>query len=99
MSDTRGDHDQRDGPGSRDDASRAANDAAGEPGGCDKQECARKGKEQLGRILVRGPGRSLVREFRGIRIGRELTISLTPDATAAVPETVLSGVEVLAEGW
>ena len=46
-----------------------------------------------------GPGRAVVREFKGVRVGRELTVTLTPDADAAVPVPVLSGVEVLAEGW
>jgi hypothetical protein len=41
----------------------------------------------------------LVREFQGVEVGRELTVTLTPDAGASVPVTVLSGVEVLAEGW
>jgi outer membrane protein assembly factor BamB len=46
-----------------------------------------------------GPGRGLVKEFNHVLIDRELTVTLTPDETAPVPETVLCGVEVLAEGW
>jgi hypothetical protein len=46
-----------------------------------------------------GPGRGLVKEFPHIRADRELTLTLTPDKTAAVAGTVLCGVEVLAEGW
>lgn len=46
-----------------------------------------------------GPGRGLVKEFHHILIDRELTLTLTPDKNAPVPETVLCGVEVVAEGW
>jgi len=42
-----------------------------------------------------GSGRGVVREVRGVRVGRELTITLKPIAG----EAVLSGVEVVAEGW
>ncbi len=46
-----------------------------------------------------GPSRGLVKEFRNIQAGNTLTVTLTPDRTAAVAESVLCGVEVLAEGW
>jgi outer membrane protein assembly factor BamB len=42
-----------------------------------------------------GPGRPLVREFTGVMVQRDLVISLVPVTGAPV----LSGVEVLAEGW
>jgi outer membrane protein assembly factor BamB len=46
-----------------------------------------------------GPGRLLVRQLAGVRVRRDLTITLTPAADAPVPVSVLCGVEVLAEGW
>jgi hypothetical protein len=46
-----------------------------------------------------GPARGLVKEFGNILVGSALTVTLTPDETAAVPESVLCGVEVVAEGW
>jgi outer membrane protein assembly factor BamB len=46
-----------------------------------------------------GNRRVLVREFHGILIDRDLVIELRPCADAEVAETVLSGVEVSAEGW
>jgi outer membrane protein assembly factor BamB len=46
-----------------------------------------------------GPGRLLVREFKGIRVRRDLTISLSAAVEAPVPISVLCSVEVLAEGW
>jgi hypothetical protein len=42
-----------------------------------------------------GPNRALVREIQGIKVGKEL--NLTFSAARGVP--VLSGVELLAEGW
>jgi hypothetical protein len=42
-----------------------------------------------------GPRRGLVKEFHDILVGKELTVSLTP----VEGEAVLSGVEVVAEGW
>lgn len=53
MRDTSGDHDQRHSPGSRGDAGRAADSAAGEPGGGDEQEWTGEGEQQLRCILVR----------------------------------------------
>jgi hypothetical protein len=46
-----------------------------------------------------GPNRPLVREYRSVGVRRELTVTLRPAPGAAVPEPVLSGVEVQAEGW
>jgi outer membrane protein assembly factor BamB len=45
-----------------------------------------------------GPGRALVKEFKGVKVGRDLTVRLTP-ADPVGPLPVLSGVEVVAEGW
>jgi outer membrane protein assembly factor BamB len=44
-----------------------------------------------------GPNRRLVKEIKGVRVQKELTVTLTP--AAAGKEPVLCGVEVLAEGW
>jgi outer membrane protein assembly factor BamB len=44
-----------------------------------------------------GPNRTLVKEFKGIKVAKELTVTLTPSDPASVP--VLCGVEVRAEGW
>jgi hypothetical protein len=52
--------------------------------------------------IVREAGRVnrvVVREIRGIRVGRVLTITFTPSRTATIPQPLLSGVEVVAEGW
>lgn len=46
-----------------------------------------------------GRNRSLVKEFRGVSVTDYLVIELTPNPTAKVRASVLSGVEVLAEGW
>lgn len=46
-----------------------------------------------------GPHRGLVHEAHGVRIGAELTVTLTPDPSAPLTETILSGIEVQAEGW
>jgi hypothetical protein len=42
-----------------------------------------------------GPGRGLVKELKGVTVGKNLTVKLTP--FGGLP--VLSGVEILAEGW
>lgn len=44
-----------------------------------------------------GAWRPLVREFRSIEVSDELRIELTPAAGASLPETVLCGVELVAE--
>jgi outer membrane protein assembly factor BamB len=46
-----------------------------------------------------GPGRGLVKEFHGVEIGAELTVTVRPDPSAGSAETVLCGVEVLPDGW
>jgi outer membrane protein assembly factor BamB len=46
-----------------------------------------------------GPGRLLVREIQGVRVRRDLTITMNPSADVAVPVSVLCGVEIVAEGW
>jgi hypothetical protein len=49
--------------------------------------------------LAGGPNRALVREYVGVSVTRDLTITLKPDLSAPVPVPVLCGVEVTAEGW
>jgi hypothetical protein len=46
-----------------------------------------------------GAQRALVKEFKGVRVGKDLTVTLTPAAGAPVKQAVLCGVEVRAEGW
>jgi hypothetical protein len=46
-----------------------------------------------------GPNRSLVKELRGIEVQERLVIELTPDPSAKIKASVLSGIEVQAEGW
>jgi outer membrane protein assembly factor BamB len=41
--------------------------------------------------------RTLVKEFPSIRVRRDLTVTLTPDSTCPTPETILCGVEILAD--
>jgi outer membrane protein assembly factor BamB len=41
--------------------------------------------------------RGIVKEFKGVRAGKELVLTLTPAANAALPQPVLCGVEVVAE--
>ncbi len=43
--------------------------------------------------------RGIIREFKGVEIGEELLVELTADPQAKVPVTLLSGVEILSEGW
>jgi outer membrane protein assembly factor BamB len=43
--------------------------------------------------------RLLVKEFRGVEVGDDLTIQLVPHAATKNPAPILSGVEVHAEGW
>jgi outer membrane protein assembly factor BamB len=62
-----------------------------------------QGKEEIKALDIvaeaGGVGRTLVKEFRGVRVHGELTVTLTPSAAARVRETVLCGIEVVAEGW
>jgi hypothetical protein len=44
-----------------------------------------------------GPNRGVVKEFTGVRVTRDLTVTLTPAGGSAPP--VLCGVEAVAEGW
>jgi outer membrane protein assembly factor BamB len=44
-----------------------------------------------------GPLRGLVREFKGIKVNKDLTITLTPDAQAKISDPILCGIEVVAE--
>jgi len=46
-----------------------------------------------------GPRRALVREFRGIQVGADLVITLTPARSAPNQQPVLCGIEAVAEGW
>jgi outer membrane protein assembly factor BamB len=46
-----------------------------------------------------GPGRALVKEFKGIVVRKDLEVTLTPTAAAAARQPVLCGIEVRAEGW
>jgi hypothetical protein len=46
-----------------------------------------------------GAGRALVKEFKGVRVEKDLEVTLTPAAAAAVRQPVLCGIEVRAEGW
>jgi hypothetical protein len=43
-----------------------------------------------------GPGRGVVREFRGVTVGNDLTVTLT---LSEGPGPVLCGIEAVAEGW
>ena len=46
-----------------------------------------------------GRNRALIKEFTGVDIGENLLVELTPLPGSKVQSTVLSGVEVLPEGW
>jgi outer membrane protein assembly factor BamB len=46
-----------------------------------------------------GPQRTLVREFHGVLVARDLTVTLEPYENCSKPETILCGVEAIAEGW
>ncbi|MBY0524071.1 MAG: PQQ-binding-like beta-propeller repeat protein [Gemmataceae bacterium] len=50
-------------------------------------------KEAEGRM------RGVVREFRGVRVAKELEIKLTPSDCAGGSASVLSGIEIVADGW
>jgi len=43
--------------------------------------------------------RAVVREFNGISVDRKLTITLTPTDSSPVKETILCGIEIVAENW
>ena len=43
-----------------------------------------------------GPNRGLVKEFKGVLVKQDLTVTLTPSGGSP---PVLCGVEVVAEGW
>jgi hypothetical protein len=55
--------------------------------------------ENLDLARAAGPGRGLVKEFRGVKVTKNLTVTLTPADAAPACAPVLSGVEVVAEGW
>jgi Malectin domain/PQQ-like domain len=44
-----------------------------------------------------GAGRGIVREFKGVNIGKSLEVALTPSADAKLKAPVLSGLELIAE--
>jgi outer membrane protein assembly factor BamB len=46
-----------------------------------------------------GRNRALVKEISGVEVARELLIELAPHAAAKQQAAVLSGVEIVAEGW
>ena len=46
-----------------------------------------------------GPLRSVVKEFKGVRVKKDLVITLTPTDDAPVKASVLCGIEIRAEGW
>ncbi len=46
-----------------------------------------------------GTNRAIVKEFHGVRVAGDLTVTLTPAASASLREPILCGVEVVAEGW
>ena len=46
-----------------------------------------------------GPNRVVVRECRGVRAGRELTVTLTPAGPDTTSAPLLCAVEITAEGW
>jgi outer membrane protein assembly factor BamB len=46
-----------------------------------------------------GPNRRVVREFRGVKVSRDLTVTLRPLDCAGAGQPLLSGVEIVAEGW
>jgi outer membrane protein assembly factor BamB len=46
-----------------------------------------------------GAARGVVREFKGIRVTKELTVALRPSAVAPKSVPVLCGIEVVAEDW
>jgi hypothetical protein len=66
-------------------------------------DVAVQGKPVIERLDVAGeaggPRRLLVREIKGALAGQTLTVTLTPAPESAIAEPVLSGVEVVAEGW
>ena len=46
-----------------------------------------------------GRNRSLVKEITGVMVADELVIDLTPDPAAKIRSSILSGIEMHAEGW
>ena len=73
------------------------------PAGSRLFDVSLQGKLLLRRLDVSaeagGSRRVLVREFRNVTIDQNLLIDLKPCSDADVAETLLSGVEVLPEGW
>jgi len=66
-------------------------------------DVALQGRQVLGDFDIAraagGPARALVKEFRGVPVMKELTVTLTPAAGTKTGEPVLCGIEVIAEGW
>ncbi|MBL8796452.1 MAG: PQQ-binding-like beta-propeller repeat protein [Planctomycetia bacterium] len=46
-----------------------------------------------------GARRAVVKEFRGVRVERELKVTFAPAASAPQSVPVLCGIEIVAEGW
>ena len=45
-----------------------------------------------------GRNRGIVKEFKGVRVGKELVVTFAPSTTAKVGTALLNGIEVIAEG-
>jgi hypothetical protein len=45
-----------------------------------------------------GRNRGVVKEFKGVRVGKELVVTFAPSTTAKVGTALLNGIEVVAEG-
>jgi outer membrane protein assembly factor BamB len=61
-----------------------------------------QGKEVLANLdIVKeagGPNRTLVKEFKGVQVARDLTVTFTPSPSAANRVAIVCGIEVVAEG-
>jgi outer membrane protein assembly factor BamB len=73
----------------------------GLPAGRRRFSVSLQGKEVLHDLDISaeagGPGRPLVKEIKGVLVGKELSVKLSPEGSSAGP--VLCGVEVHADGW
>jgi len=46
-----------------------------------------------------GRNKIVMREFKGVKVKGDLMLTLTPGGSAAIKETILNGIEIVAEGW
>ena len=46
-----------------------------------------------------GNNRTVVKEFKGVKVGKELNVTFAPATGATVKTPLISGIEILAEGW